>query len=196
MDCKSGPVFIRNLTLGLNEFKKNIHYRRFYSCLPKCFLGSFIIRTQNSTENFKPFWRLHFGIWSVVRPSSYGEELRFIQHSMSMVIDTRFHIWSICHFIAKCDRYYYKMQRLFYYKTWQNFLLQNATIITKWDVYQKLGQYTNVINETKISLKSNINQQQFKVIKTEAQSNETDPKKILLWPKFKNLVTWNINERM
>ena len=141
MDCKSCLDFTRNATLGLNELKKKIHYRRFYSCLPKCFLGSFIIRTQNSTENSKSFWRLHFGIGSVLRPSSYGEGLRFIQHSMSMVIDTRFHIWSIWHFImalyatdiiTKCDGYFIaKCDRIFYYKMQQ--LLQNETLIRNWD---------------------------------------------------------------
>ena len=39
-----------------------------------------------------PLWRLRFGRGSLVRPHSNGEGLRDIQHGMSMVLDTRFHI--------------------------------------------------------------------------------------------------------
>ena len=60
--------------------------------LSKCFLGSFISMTRNSSENPKPFWRQRFGRKSIVCLPSNGEELRYIQHSMDMVVDTRFHI--------------------------------------------------------------------------------------------------------
>ena len=58
------------------------------------------------------------------------------------------------YFITKCDRsllqnasdFYYKIRRLLEYAT---ILLQNATVITKWDVYYKLRQYTE---QTHISL--------------------------------------------
>ena len=40
--------------------------------LPKCFQGSFVNRTQNSKENFKPFWRVLFGRGSVIHPLSNG----------------------------------------------------------------------------------------------------------------------------
>ena len=63
--------------------------------LLKCFWGRFVNRTQNSSKNFTPFWRLRFGRGSLVRPPSNGEELRDIQHIMSMVLDTRFDIWLI-----------------------------------------------------------------------------------------------------
>ena len=48
--------------------------------------------SHNSSENSRPFWRLRFRRGSAVRPPSNGEGLRDIQHSMSMVLDTRFHI--------------------------------------------------------------------------------------------------------
>ena len=57
--------------------------------------------------------RLCFGRGSVVRPHSNGKWLRDIQHSMSMTLDTRFHIWFIM-------EVYYKMREI---------LLQNVTII-------------------------------------------------------------------
>ena len=77
------------------------------------FWGSSANRTQNSRENSKPFWRLRLGRGSVGRPISNGEGFRGIQHSVSTVLNTRFHIWFIM-------RLYYKMRQI---------LLQNATII-------------------------------------------------------------------
>ena len=79
--------------------------------------------------------------------------LRDIQHSMSMVLDTRSYIWFIWQNITKCDRYYYKIRQLFYNKMRQFFyykmlqfyykmrrfyyklrqLLQNVTFITNCD---------------------------------------------------------------
>ena len=60
--------------------------------LSKCFLGNFISMTRNSSENPKPFWRQRSGRNPVVCLPSNGEELRYIQHSMNMVVDMRFHI--------------------------------------------------------------------------------------------------------
>ena len=123
--------------------------------LPKCFWGCFVNKTKNSSENSKPFCRLDFGRRSVVRPPSNGEGLRDIQHSMSMALDMRFHIWFI---MTVC----YKMRLILLQNTTaillqnttsllQNasgLLLQNATVlsqnvpvITKCDVYYKLPQY-------------------------------------------------------
>ena len=47
---------------------------------------------------------------------------------------------------------YYKMRQVFYYKMRQllqiaTVLLENATVITKWDIYYKLRQY-KFINES------------------------------------------------
>ena len=44
-------------------------------------------------------------------------------------------------FITKCDKCYYKVRQLFYYKVRQ-VLLQSATVITKCDDYYKVRQYT------------------------------------------------------
>ena len=77
----------------------------------------FVNKTQNSSENSKPFWRLRFGRGLVVRPPFNGEGLRDIQHGMSMIIDTRFQI----RFIMTV---YYKMRQI-YYKNRKD-LLQNA----------------------------------------------------------------------
>ena len=117
--------------------------------LPKCFSGSFVNRTQNSSKSSKPLQWLHFERWSVVHPPSNGDGLRDIQHSMSMVLYTRFIfdslIWQFitkydrCYYkcdsflITKCDKsllqyasdFYYK-RRQFYYKMRQ--LLQTATV--------------------------------------------------------------------
>ena len=96
-------------------------------CLLKCFWGSFVNSTQNSSENSKPFWILRFGRGSVVRPPSNGERLRDIQYSMSMVVDTRFHTWFIM-------TVYYKMQKIILQNA-TAILLQNAT-----EVYYKMRQ--------------------------------------------------------
>ena len=64
---------------------------------------------------------------------SKAEGLMNIQHSMSMVLDTRFQIWFI-------TRVYYKMRQILLQNA-TNFLLQNGTVITKCDVYYKLRQY-------------------------------------------------------
>ena len=83
-------------------------------------------------------------------------------------------------------------------KFYSEFKQFSSTLIK--DIVQFWGKIivktTSGINKTKTSLKSNINQQQFKVMKTENQSNETDAKKILLRRKFKNLLTWNMSEWM
>ena len=119
----------------------------FKLSLPKCFWGSFVNSTQNSSQNSNLFWRLCFGRRPVAHPPSNGEGLRDIQHSMSMVLDTRFHIWFIMTLYYKmrqillqnataillqnATEVYYKMRQVFYYKMRQ--LLQNATFITNCD---------------------------------------------------------------
>ena len=83
-----------------------------------------------------------FGRGPVVSPPSDGEGLRDIQHSMRMVLDTRFHIWFIVTLYYKmrqillenattillenATEVYYKMRQTFYYKMRQ--LLQTATV--------------------------------------------------------------------
>ena len=65
-----------------------------------------------------------------------------IQHSMSMALDTRFHIWFIWQFITKCDRYYYKMRQLLYYKMQQKFITKCIRFfITKCDSYYKMRRF-------------------------------------------------------
>ena len=92
---------------------------------------------------------------SVLRPPSNSEVLRNIQRNMSMLLDTRFHIWLIMTLYFKmrqillqnataillqnATEVYYKMRQVFYYKMRQ--LLQNSTVITKFDVYYKSQQY-------------------------------------------------------
>ena len=136
---------------------------------------------QNSCQSSKLLWRLRLRRGSAVPPTSNGEGLRNIQHSMSIVLDMRFYIWFILTiyykmrqvlwqnataillqnvtevyhkmhqvFYYKMDKvFYYKMQQ-FYYKMWQllqnvMILLQNATVITKCDVYYKLWQYIHLL---------------------------------------------------
>ena len=97
-------------------------------------LSSFVNNTQNSNENYKPFWRLPFGRGSVVCPPSTGEWLRNIQHSLRMLLNARFHIWFIMTLYYNCDRYYYKMRQLFCYKMRQKFITKCVRIfITKCD---------------------------------------------------------------
>ena len=80
-------------------------------------------------ENPKLFWRLYLGRGSVVHPPSKGERLSDIQHNMSMVIDTRFHIWFTM-------TVYYKIQQLFYYKMRHNFIAKWVRFfITKCDSF-------------------------------------------------------------
>ena len=50
------------------------------------------------------------------------------------------------------------------------------------------AETTSEINKTETSLRSNTNQEQFKAIKTEIQSNETATKKILQQRKFKKSI--------
>ena len=131
--------------------------------LPKFFWGNILNKTKNSSKNSKPFWRMRFGRGSVVHPPSNGKGLRSIQNSMSMVLDTSFHIWFIMtvyyemrqlfyykmrwnfitkcvrFFVTKCDSFIYKMRQLLQNAT---ILLQNATSITKCDVCYILRQYT------------------------------------------------------
>ena len=105
---------------------------------------------QNSSENFKPFWRMRFGRRSVVRPPSNGEGFKNIQHIMSLILNTRFYIWFIMTVYYKMRQIllqnatatllqnttegYYKLSQVFYYKMRQFYykmrqLLQIATIL-------------------------------------------------------------------
>ena len=123
------------------------------------FLRRFCEQDLKIKQISKPFWRLHFGRGSDIHPPSNVEALRDIQHSMSMVLATRFYIWFIMTLITKRDRHYYKMRQLFYYKIRQfcykmrqllqgtTILLQNATFIAKCDVSYKLQQYDSTDNK-------------------------------------------------
>ena len=113
MVCSANHVWFLywNATLGWNGLKENIHY---------C---SFANRTQNSSENSKPFWRLHLRGGSVGCPTSNGEGFSSVQHSMSMVLDMRFHIWFIM-------TLHYKMQKILL-QIVKAILLQNVTVCYK-----------------------------------------------------------------
>ena len=84
-------------------------------------------KNRNSSKNVKPFWRLHS-----VKESVYTLPLMDIQHSISLVLTTRFHIWFIM-------TLYYKMRQILLQNA--TILLQNPTLITKCNVYYKLRQY-------------------------------------------------------
>ena len=143
------PVFYMECYTRLKWVKREHSLPQMLNLsLPKCFSGSFVNRTQNSSKSSKPLQGLRFERWPVVHPPSNSEGLRDIQHSMSMVLYTRFIFDSlIWQFITKYDRCYYKMRQLSYYKMRQKFiticvrfllqkatvLLQNATIITNCD---------------------------------------------------------------
>ena len=62
---------------------------------------------------------MHFGRGSVVRPPANGERLQDIQHSISMVLDTVFHILFVM-------TVYYKIQQILLQNA-TDILLQNAT---------------------------------------------------------------------
>ena len=100
----------------------------------------------------------HSGDWiergSVERPTSNGEGFRGIQYSMSMVLDTRFHIWFIMTLYYKMrqillqnatgillqnpTKIYYNMRQVFYYKMRRFYYKMRQ--FTKCDVYYKLRQ--------------------------------------------------------
>ena len=120
MHCRSCLVFIWNATLGWNGLKDNINYRRLNLnlSLPKYFLGSFVSRTQNSSENSKLFWRLSlmakgWGIFSI---------------AWTWYLTRGFIFDLLWHFITNCDRYYYKILKKFITK-YISFLIQNATVL-------------------------------------------------------------------
>ena len=85
-----------------------------------------------------------------------GEGLRDVQHSMSMILDTRFHIWFFMTLYYKTQQIllqnataillqnatevYYKMRQIFYYKIRQLYykmwrLLQIATVQRVTEIY-------------------------------------------------------------
>ena len=89
--------------------------------------GIFIDRIRNWSENSKPFWRQRFGRRLVLGA----------QHSMSMVIDTRFHIWFIMTILLQdATEVYYKMHQVLYYKMRQKFITKCIRFfITKCDSF-------------------------------------------------------------
>ena len=99
--------------------------------------GIFIDRIRNWSENSKLFWRQRFGRRPVVCPPSNAKRLRDIQHSMSMVIHTRFHIWFIMTILLQdATEVYYKMHQVLYYKMRQKFITKCIRFfITKCDSF-------------------------------------------------------------
>ena len=88
-----------------------------------------------------------------------GERLTDIQHSMSMVLDTRFRIFihydsllqNATNIIPICDSYFIRKCDRILLQNASGFLLQHATVllqntrfIIKCDVYYKLRQYTHL----------------------------------------------------
>ena len=131
MHCRSCLVFIWNATLGWNGLKDNINYRRLNLnlSLPKYFLGSFVSRTQNSSENSKLFWRLSlmakgWGIFNIAWYLTRG-----------FIFDL---LW---HFITNCDRYYYKILKKFIAKYISFFNTKCDSFITKCGSYYKLRRF-------------------------------------------------------
>ena len=93
--------------------------------------GIFIDRIRNWSENSKLFWRQRFGRRPVVCPPSNAKRLRDIQHSMSMVIHTRFHIWFIMTILLQdATEVYYKMHQVLYYKMRQKFITKCIRFFT------------------------------------------------------------------
>ena len=118
--------------------------------------------TQNSSENFKPFWRLRLGRGSFERPPSNGEGFRDIHDSMSTVLDPGFYIWFVMIVITKCDRCYYKMRQLFYYKMRQVFYYKMRQFYYK---MQQLLQIAMILikNATFITIATVQNWNQFSI---------------------------------
>ena len=164
------PLFYIECYTWLKWFKReNLLSQILNLTLPKCFYGSFVNRTQNSSQNCKLFWRLRLGRGSIVHPPSNRKGLRDIQHSMSMVPDTVSYLIHCdtflqnatdtitkfdSYFITKCDKSLLQNASGFLLQN-ATVLLQNATVITncdnfitkcddfitKCDVYYKLRQY-------------------------------------------------------
>ena len=125
MECHTGLKLVKREEYSLLQILN--------LSLPNCFKSSFV----NNTQNSKPFWRLSFGRGSVVCPPSSAERLRDIQHSMSMVLDTRVHIWFImtvyyknatC-IITKCDSCFITKCSRSLLQNVSGFLLQNVTVL-------------------------------------------------------------------
>ena len=91
------------------------------------FLRSFASKTQNWSENSKPFWRLRLGRWSVECPQN---------KNITAIINMT---------ATKYDSYLLQNATGFLLQNatilLQNVIVQNTTIITKCDVYYKLWQY-------------------------------------------------------
>ena len=96
------------------------------------------IRTQNSGESFKPFWRLRFGRGSFVRPHpSKGHSAQHeygTRHEVSYLIHYDSSLQNVTEVYYKSPQDLYHKMRQFYYKMRQllqiaTILLQNATVI-------------------------------------------------------------------
>ena len=117
------------------------------------------LRTQNLSKISKPFWRLHLGRDSVVRPPSNGKVFRDIQHNMNMVLDLGFHIWFIMALYCKMQQTLLQNATAILLQNasgflWQNarVLLQNAIVITnfedlitKRDIYYKMQRLLQIV---------------------------------------------------
>ena len=135
--------------------------------MSKYFYRGFLSNVQKSSK--RSLWRLRCGNKIVFHakeivyhPPSREEELKNIEHSMSMAVDTktsdfrneqclRVHVWFIVtiYYIMR-QLFFCKIYQVFYYKIRQ--LLQNvsilfpdARVITKCDVYCKMRRYIKYI---------------------------------------------------
>ena len=126
----------------------------FKYSLPNCFWGSFVNRTQNSSKNPKPYWRLRFGGGLAIPRHSNSEGLRDIQYSMSMVLDKGFYYETrqillqnaTAMLLQNATKVYYKMRQVFYYKIRQ--LLQNATLYSQILTNCEIIKVTHIENIT------------------------------------------------
>ena len=109
------------------------------------FLRKFCYQDQKFKRKFEAI--LETALWGKVSSGegpSNGEGLRDIQHSMSIVLDRRFHIWFVMTVYYKMQQIllqnatgvHYKMREVFCYKMRQllqiaTIFLQNATVMRR-----------------------------------------------------------------
>ena len=136
--------------------------------MSKYFYRGFLSNVQKSSK--RSLWRLRCGNKIVFHakeivyhPPSREEELKNIEHSMSMAVDTkasnfrnkqclRVHVWFIV-------TIYYKTRQLFFWQNISGVLLQNTTVITKcidfisrWESYYKMRRILQNASEHKVYL--------------------------------------------
>ena len=108
---------------------------------PKIFLRKFRYHDSKLKQKLQAILKTDFWERAAVRPPSNGKELRDIQHSMSIVLVTKFIFDSLWHYCKIRQLVVYKMRQTIVTKCVRFFITNYHSFVTKCNSYYKMQQF-------------------------------------------------------